>query len=237
MGRLRGKLTYSNVMVTLLAFAMLSGGAAYAASQLGKKTVGAKQLKPNAVTTAKIKKNAVTGAKIKAGSIDSSKVADGAVTGTDINVPSTPFSRIVYEARGNSTVDLKTATWVVYPLTNPTYTQIPGSDDAVVGALNVAFKPTCEFPRMVGVSVLADAADPVTEIFNDPNQLVASGNITDATGALGGGQIRIGGSARLFQPSAPTNHTLSIVARLQCSGGTDGATATFGALDVIGTKK
>ena len=135
MGRLRGKLTYSNVMVTLLAFVMLSGGAAYAASQLGKKTVGAKQLKPNAVTTAKVKKNAVTRAKIKVGSIDGSKIADGSVTGTDINVPSTPFSRIVYEARGSSTVDLKNATFVVYPLTNPTYTQSPGSDDVVRGCL------------------------------------------------------------------------------------------------------
>ena len=55
MRRLSGKLTYANVMVTILAFVMLSGGAAYAASQLEKNSVGAKQLKKNAVTTAKVK--------------------------------------------------------------------------------------------------------------------------------------------------------------------------------------
>ena len=33
---LKGKLTYANVMVTILAFVVLSGGAAYAASQLGR---------------------------------------------------------------------------------------------------------------------------------------------------------------------------------------------------------
>jgi hypothetical protein len=247
MGRLRGKLTYSNVMVTLLAFVMLSGGAAYAASHLGKKTVGAKQLKPNAVTSAKIKNNAVTGAKIKngavtgakvgAGSIDSSKIADGAVTGTDINVPSTPFSRIVFETRGNSSVELTSGTPLFYPLNNPTYTQSPGSDDAVLGALDFAFKPSCEFPRSVAINVFIDPSGPAGEFVNNFNEVVASGSFTDPTGTAGGGQIRIGGSARLLQPSAPTNHTLAIWTRLQCSGGTGEATATFGALDVIGTKK
>jgi len=55
MKRLRGKLTYANVMVTILAFVVLCGGAAVAAGQLGKNTVGTKQLKKNAVTGAKVK--------------------------------------------------------------------------------------------------------------------------------------------------------------------------------------
>lgn len=55
MKRLRGKLTYANVMVTILAFIVLCGGAAVAAGQLGKNTVGTKQLKPGAVTSAKVK--------------------------------------------------------------------------------------------------------------------------------------------------------------------------------------
>jgi hypothetical protein len=42
--------------VNALLFLLLSGGAAYAASHLGKNTVGTKQLKKNSVTTAKIKK-------------------------------------------------------------------------------------------------------------------------------------------------------------------------------------
>jgi hypothetical protein len=55
MKRLRGKLTYANAMVTILAFIVLCGGVAVAAGQLGKNTVGTKQLKRGAVTSAKVK--------------------------------------------------------------------------------------------------------------------------------------------------------------------------------------
>jgi hypothetical protein len=55
MKRLRSRLTYANVMVTILAFVVLCGGSAYAVSQLGKESVGTKQLKKNAVTGAKVK--------------------------------------------------------------------------------------------------------------------------------------------------------------------------------------
>ena len=57
MTNLRVRLTYANVIIsTLCLFLLLGGGAAYAASQLGKNSVGTKQLKKNSVTTAKIKK-------------------------------------------------------------------------------------------------------------------------------------------------------------------------------------
>jgi hypothetical protein len=75
MNRLRPKLTYSNVVSTICLFLLLGGGAAYAATHLGKNTVGAKQLKKNAVTTAKIRKEAVTAARVKKGTL----------TGTQIN--------------------------------------------------------------------------------------------------------------------------------------------------------
>lgn len=64
MKRLRKRLTYANVMSSIAVFLVL-GGAAFAATQLPKNSVGTKQLKKNAVTTAKIKKDAVTGAKVK----------------------------------------------------------------------------------------------------------------------------------------------------------------------------
>lgn len=76
MSRLRPKLTYANVMSTLAVFLVLTGGAAYAASHLGKNSVGTKQLKKNAVTGAKLKKDAVTGVKVK----------NGSLTGADINL-------------------------------------------------------------------------------------------------------------------------------------------------------
>jgi hypothetical protein len=63
------RLTYANVMVTLLAFVVLCGGAAYAAEQLAKNSVGSKQLK----------KNSVTGAKVKDGSLRGKDFAPGAL--------------------------------------------------------------------------------------------------------------------------------------------------------------
>jgi hypothetical protein len=84
--RVRGSLTYSNVMSTLCFFLLLSGGAAYAAGHLGKNTVGPQQLKKNAVTTAKLKKNAVTTAKIKNQAVTAAKVKNGTLTGAQINL-------------------------------------------------------------------------------------------------------------------------------------------------------
>jgi hypothetical protein len=65
MKSLRSKLTYANVMVTILAFAVLGGGTAFATSQLAKNSVGTKQIKKAAVTPAKLNsaaKQALTGA-------------------------------------------------------------------------------------------------------------------------------------------------------------------------------
>jgi hypothetical protein len=54
MRRLRGKLTYANVISTLCLFLLLGGGAAFAATQLPKNSVGARQIKRGAITPAKI---------------------------------------------------------------------------------------------------------------------------------------------------------------------------------------
>ncbi len=70
------KLTYANVVATLALFIAVGGASAFAASQLGKNSVGPKQLKKNAVTTAKVKKEAITAAKVKKGTL----------TGTQINL-------------------------------------------------------------------------------------------------------------------------------------------------------
>jgi hypothetical protein len=69
MKNLGSKLTYSNVISTLCLFLVLGGGTAFAATQLGKNSVGAKQLKKNAVTAAKLKDGAVTGSKIQMGTL------------------------------------------------------------------------------------------------------------------------------------------------------------------------
>jgi hypothetical protein len=72
---MRPRLTYANVMVTILAFIVLGGVAVAGVNALKKNSVGAKQLKNGAVTRTKIRK----------GAVDSSKVADGSLTASDLN--------------------------------------------------------------------------------------------------------------------------------------------------------
>ena len=237
MKQIRKRLTYANVMSTITAFVVLTGATAFAAQQLGKKTVGAKQLKSNAVTTAKIKKNAVTKAKIKKDAVDSSKIADGSVSGADINSASTPFSRIVHEARGSSTIAVPTAgKAVVYPLENATYTQEAGRDDTYMGAVDVTVSPSCAEQRTVVAYLLADATNTAEPSINE---IVGAGAFEDKGSGQISKRINIGpyifGSGR-FQPSSPTNHTLTLALVGICKSGT-GITATSGAVDVIGTKK
>jgi len=54
MKRLRPQLTYANVISTLCLFLLLGGGAAFAATQLPKNSVGAKQIKKGAITPTKL---------------------------------------------------------------------------------------------------------------------------------------------------------------------------------------
>jgi hypothetical protein len=64
MKRLRGQLTYSNVISTLCLVLLVGGGTAYAATQLPRNSVGSAQLKSGAVTPAKLSggaKAALTG--------------------------------------------------------------------------------------------------------------------------------------------------------------------------------
>jgi len=54
MKRVRMRLTYANVMSSIAVFFVVAGGTAFAASELGKESVGTKQLKKEAVSLAKI---------------------------------------------------------------------------------------------------------------------------------------------------------------------------------------
>jgi hypothetical protein len=70
MKRVRMRLTYANVMSSIAVFFVVAGGTAFAASQLGKESVGTQQLKKEAVSLAKIKtsaKNSLKGAAGPAG--------------------------------------------------------------------------------------------------------------------------------------------------------------------------
>jgi hypothetical protein len=232
----RSRLTYANVMSTIGVFLLLGTGAALAADQvLPKKSVGTKQLKTGAVTAAKLKKSAVTKVKIKNGAVDGSKIKDGSVTGSEIDPATTPFSRIVYSARGSGPVAASQEEPVPYPLVNPTYTQEPGRDDTLVGVVDFTFDPACKPPRVAVAYLLLDPQSP-NEVPSESN-VSGVGYFYDATGARASGRAEIGsslGSVR-FQQSVPTDHTISLAVGVDCDSG-NGATATAAAVDVIGTK-
>jgi hypothetical protein len=76
--QIRKRLTYANVMSTIAVFFVLGGATAFAASQLGKDTVGSKQLKANSVTAGKIKNGAVTPSKISVAAQNALRGASGA---------------------------------------------------------------------------------------------------------------------------------------------------------------
>lgn len=98
MKRLRGKLTYANVMVTILAFVVLCSGAAVAANQLGKNTVGTKQLKRDAVTSAKVKDRSLTSKDFKGLVGPPSLIAPAGPAGP----PGPPGTSTAYQASGDS---------------------------------------------------------------------------------------------------------------------------------------
>src|SRR5262245_25792513 len=65
---LRPRLSYANVVSTACLFVLL-GGAAYAAVELPKNSVGKKQLKKNAVTGIKVKDRSLTGSDLDLGTL------------------------------------------------------------------------------------------------------------------------------------------------------------------------
>lgn len=83
------RLTYANVMSTIAVFLVLGGATAFAASHLGKNSVGTMQLKNNAVVTAKIKNSAVTGAKVADGSLSAEDLAPGTIPSIPTPTPRT----------------------------------------------------------------------------------------------------------------------------------------------------
>ena len=154
--RIRPHLSYATVVSSLTAFVVLCGGAAFAANQLAKNSVGKKQLKANAVTTAKIKKNAVTKAKIRNGAVDASKVKDGSLAAGQLNLADMPFQRIVHEARSSATTAIDLTAPSVVAIDNASYTQAAGEDNLFYGAMDITFHPCCEGAREAFVNLLID---------------------------------------------------------------------------------
>jgi hypothetical protein len=82
MNKLRGRLTYANIMATIAVFIAL-GGASYAAFQLPKNSVGAQQIKRNGVKAPEIAENAARKSEIGNNSVGTEEVANGTLLGED----------------------------------------------------------------------------------------------------------------------------------------------------------
>jgi hypothetical protein len=238
------RLTYANVVSTLALFLVLTGGAAYAAHKLARRSVGTPQLKSNAVTTAKIKANAVTTRKIKKlavsneklkdGAVTTAKLFDEAVTGEKIDLAHVPFTRVAARLRGASSLAL-TPSFQPYPLNTTAYTQAADELDSFAGAVGVTIPAKCTLPRVVEAAILLDAKDNVSPL---PEEVVAEGKLIDAGVGAATHTVEIQpdpAQAIKFEPGSATKRRVELVVRQSCGGG-GVITVTSGAVDVIATK-
>lgn len=92
LARLKGKLTYSNVIASMALFVALGGVAA--AAGLGKNSVGTQQLKPNAVTAAKIKNGAINSHKLGHNSVVAGKIAGNTIAAGNLQNGSVTSSKL-----------------------------------------------------------------------------------------------------------------------------------------------
>jgi hypothetical protein len=213
----RRHLSYATVVSSLTAFVLLAGGAAYAANQLAKNSVGTKQLKKNSVTAKKIKKNAVTAAKIKKAAVNGAKVKDGSLPGSAFMTAGSAFSHIVHSTSGSGPV--ATADLGTVPLAAPGYTQLAGEDDFFYGSVDVAFAPGCEAPREVSFYLFLDLVDPAKP---ELDQIVAGGQVEDADGSAPNQSTTLGpfqGNGVRFQRDSDSPHTLTLLTSGDCNSG------------------
>ncbi len=75
----RSRLSYANLTSTLCLVLLLGGGVAYAASQLGKNSVGTRQLRKGAVTGKKIKNGSITAAKVRRDSLGGAQIKEASL--------------------------------------------------------------------------------------------------------------------------------------------------------------
>jgi hypothetical protein len=227
---MRRALTYQNVMATIAAVLLVAGGTAFAASQLGKNSVGTKQLKKNSVTAKKIKKNAVTAAKIKKNAVTTAKIADGGVKAADVDTAGTPYSHIVARIRSGSTPFTENT---LVPLGS--FTQAAGELVQYIAFADITFSPSCTGERSVSIYLILDPGEPVQE-----EDIVGVGSLVDQGGNPSGRVefTSFPGAQPLFSPAsaAPTGHIFSMfLGDVDCDAG-DGATLTGAGVDVIGSK-
>jgi hypothetical protein len=96
--RLRPRLTYANVMVTVLSFVVL-GGVAYAVTTAPRNSVVSRSIKNGQVRKPDLANGAVVGGKVADGAITSTKLAPQAVTNDKL--AAVPFADVVKDGQGD----------------------------------------------------------------------------------------------------------------------------------------
>jgi hypothetical protein len=86
MVKIKGRLTYANLISTMALFLALGGAGALAASHLTvpRNSVGAKQLKNNSISAQKLKPEAISTPKLRTAAVGSEKIAPGAVNSSKL---------------------------------------------------------------------------------------------------------------------------------------------------------
>ncbi|HEY5976614.1 MAG TPA: hypothetical protein VIT85_02050 [Solirubrobacterales bacterium] len=230
----RIRLTYATAMSMITIVVLLIGGAAYAANQLGKNSVGAKQLKAKSVAATKIKKNAVTNGKIKKNAVTGAKIKDGSLTAANLELAAMPFGHIVARIQGNASIPIGPGA-TEYPLENPTYTQEAGRTDWYLGAVDFTFAPSCENGSGAAY-LLVDLPVGTPELSEFDVAAMAQvdrpGTAQVTKRAHFQQFARAAGSSA---PAAPLLHSMRIVFGGNCEVGS-GVSATHAEIDVIGTR-
>jgi hypothetical protein len=226
------------VLSALTAFVVLCGGAALAANELAKNSVGKKQLKANAVTTAKLKKAAVTAAKIKAGAVDGTKVKAGGLGAADLQVSGMPYTRIVEELRAPANASVVGTEGTFAPLPGLAYTQEAGRTDSYVAALDVTFDSSCVDAQFFSY-LLMDVPPPTGPLsMSIIYDAIAVGGVerkgnAQVTQRVNLNAFELGSGS--FKKSSPQAHTFALVFGGLCKAGS-GISVGPVSIDVLGTK-
>lgn len=131
----RTRLTYANVVSTLVLFLVLGGGVAYAANK-----IRSGDLAPGAVHTSDIFKRAIISGKLALGAVRSNQIADGAVGSKQLGAASVAPSNLQFPVffaaspSGGSAPITAGPDLSPYPIAGGTWVQQPGQIQVVFGA-------------------------------------------------------------------------------------------------------
>lgn len=197
MKQTRKRLTYANVMSSIAVFLVLGGATAFAATELGKNTVGAKQLKNNAVTSAKVKKEAITNAKIKKGTI----------TGASLNLSS--IGTVPSATKADSATKAETATKADSATKADTATTASNSN-ALGGQPASAYQPRTQWAFVKSNGTVLSQSGGISVLSHNVN----GGNYVDFGQSVVGKSIIT--SARYLDPNIGSQG--AVITAEPCSG-------------------